>query len=295
MRFKSKPVDNYCIYAVAGTNSVSFGIDYTKADTKGLLGFAVKRTDPGKADHFLTGFKGFQSEKNYDPHKQVSTEEHPVQSFVWDDFALSPAENYTYTFYPMKGKPGALVKQKPIIIKVSTEPAFSDKTHDVFFNRGVASSQAYERKFNNKSPHEMVGKEKQEAYNWLGRDLLPALLKFIDQAKKGETLLGCFYEFNFPDVLNAFKKAIDKGVNVKLIVDMKKNKGETPRKSNLAAITKAKIKKIVIPREANKNKIQHNKFIVYLQGKAKKPVACGPVQPILPKAEFLGKLTWGIG
>src|SRR6185295_6959594 len=91
-------------------------------------------------------------------------------------------------------------------------------------NRGIASSQAYAREFNNTRPDDLVGKKKQDAFDWLGRDLYPAILKFIDQAKKGETILGCFYEFNYPGVLDALKKAIDKGVNVKLIIDMKKNK-----------------------------------------------------------------------
>ena len=96
MRFKSKTVDKYCVYAVTGTNTASFAIDYTQADTTGLLGFSVKRSYPD-GERFLPGFKLFEGEKP-DPTKSVSTETDPVQSFVWDDFTLSPGEKYTYTF-----------------------------------------------------------------------------------------------------------------------------------------------------------------------------------------------------
>jgi hypothetical protein len=46
MRFQSKKVGGYQVYAVAGTNTVSFAIDSSGANTKGLLGFAVERVDP---------------------------------------------------------------------------------------------------------------------------------------------------------------------------------------------------------------------------------------------------------
>ncbi len=39
--------------------------------------------------------------------------------------------------------------------------------HQIYFNRGVAGSQAYVRKFGNKKPH-TVGSE---AYEWLSRGL----------------------------------------------------------------------------------------------------------------------------
>ncbi len=280
MRFKSKTVNNYCIYAVSGVNSVSFAIDAAKADTRGLIGFAVKRTYPGDGKHFLPGFKIFQKEfnpKTHDPNAVVSTETDPIQSFVWDDFTLKAGNDYTYTFFPMTGKPGALVKGKGIVIKIKTEPSFSELDHDIFFNRGVASSQAYAREFGNISPDCLVGKKQQDAFDWLSRDLYTALVKFVEQVKKGETLLCCFYEFNHIPFLQVLKKAMANGVNVKLILDGKKNgkdsKANTPRDKTIESLKIAKIPlKSVILREANTDKIQHNKFMVYLKGAAKKPV-----------------------
>lgn len=303
MRYKSNPNNDYTVYAVAGTNNVSFAIDSAKADTEGLLGFSIKRTDPGGGTRFVNGLKVFLKDaKKYKAGTPVSTEVEPIQSLVWDDFTLDPGKQYTYVFIPVKGKPGGLIPQKQITIKIKTEPAFSDNTHDIFFNRGAASSQAYAREFDNKKPSALKGKKQQEAYSWLTRDLEPALLKFIGQAKKGETLLGCFYEFQYAEILTAFKKAIDKGVKVKLIVDMKQNqhtvKGKEmpadPREKNIEALKKAGIHKAnIIYREANKNKIQHNKFIVYLKGPRSTPAAVWTGSTNITESGLFGQTNVG--
>src|SRR5918995_329744 len=53
---------------------------------------------------------------------------------------------------PLAGTPKNLDRSRPSIsIDIRTEPLYGE-THDVFFNRGVASSQAYARKFGNVSP-----------------------------------------------------------------------------------------------------------------------------------------------
>lgn len=273
MRFKSPLAGGYCIYAVTGTNTVSFGIDYSDADITGLLGFSVKRSYPDGSEHYMPGFKLFETHKGkFGKGDLVGTDTDPIQSFVWDDFTLKPDQVYKYTFYPVKGAPEALIKQAPIIIKVRTEPAFSKKEHDIFFNRGVASSQAYAREFDNKSPDKLVGKKQTDAFNWLARDLEKALLEFIGQAKKGDYLFGCFYEFNYAPVLQAFRQAIGRGVHLKLVLDGKNNEHEEkgkkvesyPRMNTLQALHDAGIGPAnYILREANKSVLQHNKFMVF--------------------------------
>ncbi len=45
------------MYAVSGTNTVSFAIDFREADTKNLLGFAVERIDKKSGERkFAFGF-----------------------------------------------------------------------------------------------------------------------------------------------------------------------------------------------------------------------------------------------
>ncbi len=279
MRFKSKQTEGYVVYAISGVNTISFAIDFTKAHTTDLLGFAIERLDLKKNErYFVKGFKVFKEIiPDPDEHTSVSTFDHPVQSFVWDDFTGKPDNKYQYFFYPLKGTPEQIDRSAdPIEIAVQTEPLQSTTDeHDIFFNRGVASSQAYVRKFHNVSPDKITDpQKKQTVLNWLARDLEDAILNFIGQAKKGDTLLACFYEFHYQPVVQAFKDAIDRGVQVKIIIDAKKNKESFPRDDNLQTIKSGHIPLThIIKREANQDKIQHNKFIVLLKGKTQKPTA----------------------
>ena len=279
MRFKSRKVDGYQVFAVSGTNTISFGVKFDKADTRGLLGFAVERSDPTENErYFVFGFKVFPSViPEPDDKTTVRTNDHPIQSFVWDDFTAKPGRDYEYFFHPVKGSPKNLDRSaRAIPIKVRTEPLFSTLEHDIFFNRGVASSQAYSRRFENKKPDQLPLAKQKEAREWLSRSLDEALLKFISNAKKNDTLLCCFYEFRYLPVATAIKEAIDRGVKVQLIIDGKVNEkkdknGKTqesfPREENLRTLDEANIPKAnVIMREAKPNDIQHNKFMVLLKG-----------------------------
>ena len=286
MHFVSRKIGGYRVYAVTGINTVSFAIDFREADTSGLLGFAVEREDPKENEkYFMRGFKVFE---DVVPHPnemtEVSTYDHPVQSFVWDDFTAKEGRTYTYWFHPLTGKPKNLDRTAPAIpITVTTEQLFSKATHDVFFNRGVASSQAYNRRYDNKSPDKIEDPAlRKDALQWLSRDLDEALFRFIDNAKAGDTLLGCFYEFHYPPALEKLKQAIDRNVKVRLILDAKVNeytdkKGNLhesfPREENKRAAKAAKLPKdsIALWREANPDDIQHNKFLVLLRGASEKP------------------------
>jgi phosphatidylserine/phosphatidylglycerophosphate/cardiolipin synthase-like enzyme len=288
MRFKSRKTDGYQVFAVSGTNTISFGIDFDDADTKGLLGFAVERSDPKEKErYFVFGFKVFPSViPNPDEHTSVKTFDQPVQSFVWDDFTAKPDRAYEYFFHPLKGTPKNLDRSaRAISIAIRTEPLFSDLEHDVFFNRGVASSQAYAREFQNKKPDDLVPPAKRkQALEWLSRSLDEALLKFIANARKNDTLLCCFYEFRYRPVADALRQALDRGVNVRLIVDAKVNETTDkdgtfhesfPREANLRMLKDAglptKDGTNLTLRKAKPNDIAHNKFMVLLKGQAQAP------------------------
>jgi len=281
MRFKSAKTNGFQVFAVTGINTVSFGIQASPAARKGLLGFAVERADAVEDErYFMPGFKVFRSViPNPDESTRPSTFEHPVQSLVWDDFTGKPDRKYDYYFHPLRGTPRKLDRSaKPVRISVRTEPLYSKLAHDVFFNRGVASSQAYARQFDNLPPDKLVPEaRKQRALAWLSRDLDDALLRFIRQAKKNDGLLCCFYEFRYRPVADELAAAVARGVDVRLIIDAKVNehtdaKGKFhpsfPRVDNLEMLEAAGIpKQRVTLREARKNDIQHNKFMLLLKGK----------------------------
>jgi phosphatidylserine/phosphatidylglycerophosphate/cardiolipin synthase-like enzyme len=277
MRFKSQKRNGFQVFAVAGVNTVSFGITATAAARRGLLGFAVERIDKARDQRFfIQGMKVFPSVvPNPEPGTRVSTRDHPIQSFVWDDFTARDDHTYTYNFYPVRGTPKNLDHSAAAIpIQVTTEKLFSKGKHDIFFNRGVASSQAYAREFNNIPPNKIKDpKLQRQAYQWLSRHLDEALLEFINQAKAGDELLGCFYEFRYEPAAAALRNALARGVKVRLIVDTKDNSridkktGDKipafPRTENLAMLKAHRFpKSSVVPREMRPGDIQHNKFMV---------------------------------
>ena len=306
MRFLSRLSGGYRVFAVTGTNTVSFGIDFSGADTAGLLGFAVERADPAENErYYLRGMKVFEA---VIPHPDettiVTTYDHPVQSFVWDDFTAKPGRKYTYWFHPLKGTPKNLDRSAPPIeVSVETEAHGAGPTHDIYFNRGVASSQAYAQKFENKSPDDQPTPDKvKQAYEWLSRGLEEALLQFIRDVPAGDTLLGCFYEFTYPAVAAELRAALDRGVTVKLVIDGKVNehtdkKGfhpSSPRTENKATVKAAKLGKAVVRwREANPTNIQHNKFMVRLAGAAAKPVEVWTGSTNLTRSGIFGQTNVG--
>jgi phosphatidylserine/phosphatidylglycerophosphate/cardiolipin synthase-like enzyme len=279
MRFKSKSIDGFQVFAVSGTNTVSFAITATAAAKSGLLGFAVERTDETEHERYvIPGYKVFASVIPHpDKNTRVSTADHPVQSFVWDDFTAKAGRPYEYAFRPLRGTPKALDRTaRPVSIEIRTEEAFSKDEHDVFFNRGVASSQAYEHKFGDTPIAKLPAAKQKDALAWLTRDLEAAILKFIGNAKKGDALHCCFYEFRYLPVLKALAAAKKRGVDLRIIIDAKMNgkKGKKPfpRAENLKTIKAARLPdKSIIKRDANPSNIQHNKFMVLLRG-GKKPI-----------------------
>lgn len=257
MRFRSRPAKAGRVYAVTGTNTVSFAImasDLTKA---GLLGFAVRRFDLADGgSRWLDGFKVFETVvPDPAPETRVSTYDHPVQSFSWDDFTVQDGRRYRYEFHPVKGPVGDLRRPGPALrITVRTEALYGG-AHDVFFNRGVASSQAYVRQYGDTPIKYLDPARREQALGWLSRDLDDAMLRFVRETRPGERLLGCFYEFRYEPVARALCEAINRGVDVQLIVD-----GKDYEADNRALLTSVGLTATF--RTARRSAIAHNKFLV---------------------------------
>ena len=263
MRYRSRSVRGIRAYAVCGVNSTSFALTATEFARKGLLGFCVERAAEGSPFQWLRGFKVFRSlVPDPKPNDEVSTYTHPIQSLVWDDFTLQPDTSYTYRFHPMRGTPAKPRRNQPITITIRTEPLHG-AVHDVVFNRGVASSQAYQRQFGGQPPDQQPTPERrQAALDWLSRDLDDVLLGFIRSAGPGDSLHGAFYEFSYRPVLDELVAAAGRGVDVRLVVDFKDVAGG-PRTANIAAIAAAGFPDgTILPRQARVSAIAHNKFLV---------------------------------
>lgn len=254
------------VNAIAGNHVVFLGFDVSPAKRKGLLGFSLLREDHTEHEkNFLLTFKTFKPPKGTDgpqPGQLVSSQEHPVQKFQWGDYSAKPDHQYTYTITARYGAPHALTDGPRVAVTVTT--GSEDRgTHAVFFNRGVAGSQAYARKFGNIAPDKIADPtKKKQAFRWLSRGLEEAMLAFIGQARdKSFGLRASVYEFSWQPVLEAFGAAAKKQADVKIIYD---RRAKGPFKATEAAIEKAGITDLMIPRKTN-SAISHNKFIVLLK------------------------------
>lgn len=262
MRVK-KNLDGITAQAIAGTHVVLLGWSMTEQDSRGILGFAIHRTDKTENEaYWLEGMKVFQ---NTDPGTQkVSQRQHPVQGFTWSDFTAKPGHNYIYRIVALEGSPRDLNKAEEISIEINTESELNG-AHSVWFNRGAAASQEYAHRFGNRHPDE-VGIP---AFSWLSRGLWEAMERFIARAKDHSFgLRVAAYEFTYAPALNALKAAVNLGANVQIIYDAR---DADLAESNRAAVKMAGIEAFCRERTSNPSAIAHNKFVVLL--KNNQPIA----------------------
>jgi len=270
------------VRAIGGLHVVTLAWDFVEgqeAKREGLLGFAIERSELKEGTvterYFLRGIKRFQfKDEGVAPGTPMPTSEHPIQSFQWGDYTAKPATTYRYKVVPVYGKPKLieLDDASATTVEIATESeegsAGNDgqPRHDIYFNRGVAGSQAYARKFQDK-PDET--KPKSDQMVWLSRGLFEALTTFIGRAAGNDAsaykLRAMLYEFRYLPVGQAFAAARTAGAGVAIRYEAQSYKDE-----NEAMITEAGIEDICQPQRSRAG-IRHNKFIVLIH--KDKPIA----------------------
>src|SRR5262245_53460669 len=193
---RTEPGTVLTVRAISGLHVVTLAWDFVEgqeAKREGLLGFAVERSELKDGAvierYFLRGIKRFQfKDEGLAPGTPMPTSEHPIQSFQWGDYTAKPKTTYQYRIVPVYGKPKLLRldDDSSVTIEITTEAeqgrAGTDgqAAHDIYFNRGVAGSQAYARKFGKTKPDET--KPNSDQMKWLSRGLFEALTAFIARA-----------------------------------------------------------------------------------------------------------------
>jgi phosphatidylserine/phosphatidylglycerophosphate/cardiolipin synthase-like enzyme len=262
------------VRAIGGLHVVTLAWDFLagqEAKKIRLLGFAIERSEIKKGKvierYFLRGIKRFKfKDEGIAPGTPMPTSEHPIQSFQWGDYTAKPDSNYRYKVIPVYGKPKLMELDEAaattVEITTEAEQGLSKKsgktTHDIYFNRGVAGSQAYARKFPNSKPDE--NQPDSDQMKWLSRGLFEALIGFIDRAAGQDAadyqLRAMLYEFKYLPVGQAFGAASQAGADVEIYYEAQSYKDE-----NEEMISNAGIQDICKPQKSREG-IRHNKFIV---------------------------------
>jgi phosphatidylserine/phosphatidylglycerophosphate/cardiolipin synthase-like enzyme len=254
--------------AIAGTHTVLLGIDLD--DPAGCLGFGIHRTDHTEDEtYWLRGMKSFASVvPNPVAGENYSLRDQPLQGFQWGDYTAKPEHDYTYRVVSLGGSPGALTEGAAVQVGVRTE-AEDDGVHGIWFNRGVAGSQAFVKRFGQYTPP-VGADETHPSFAWLSRGLGEAFLAFVGGAADASWgLRGAFYEFTWRTGLHALGEAVTRGADVALVVhgrDKDAVGGEDrdhTAVNNAQAVAEENLEGVVIWRVApNKSALQHNKFLV---------------------------------
>jgi hypothetical protein len=262
------------VRAIGGLHVVTLAWDFTpgqEAKREGLLGFALERSELKDGAvierYFLRGIKRFKGkDEGLPPGTPVPTSEHPIQTFQWGDYTAKPATTYRYRVVPVYGQPKLLELDDAAAttVEIATEPEEGPEDqqpcHDVYFNRGVAGSQAYARKFDDTKPDETAPGSAQ--MKWLSRGLFEALTGFIAWAAGADaaeyTLRAAFYEFHYLPVGLAFAQAAKAGADVAI-----RYEAQDYKDVNEAMIAQAGIKSLCKPQKP-RGGIRHNKFIVLI-------------------------------
>ncbi len=262
------------VRAIGGLWVVTLAWDFVAGQAphrNGLMGFAIEREEWADGviieRYFLRGTKRFKNkDQGLPPGTPVPTSEHPIQSFQWGDYTAKPGTTYRYRVVPAYGSSKLLQldDESATTVEITTESEVDRSRtaravgHDIHFNRGVAGSQAYARKFGRRKPDESEPDSNQ--MQWLSRGLFEALLGFIGRAAGADardyTLRGMFYEFRYLPVGRAFAAARKAGADVAI-----RYEAQSYRDENEAMIEKARIKAICKPQKP-RGGIRHNKFIV---------------------------------
>ncbi len=257
----TKKNDGLKVHTVAGTYVVLLGFNLAEEDCDGLLGFSIHRTDHTENEaYYLSAMKAFaETDPGFPAGSLYSTKDHPIQSFQWADYSAKPGHDYTYTITALKGAPTNLTPHAETKIDITTECPESGN-HDIYFNRGLAASQAYVRRFGDKKPDKVPN---QKAFEWLSRGLNEALEDFIQSTIPGRHALRiAAYEFNYKEFLKVVKEVLDTGVDIKIVYDARKDK---PKIRNRQEVTNVGLGNVCYERTQPKSYISHNKFIVKLQ------------------------------
>lgn len=263
-RLKKNAQDTFRLKAYAGTNSVLLAADVDASRKPGLLGFAIEQKEGNKPWQWLLNSLTFPNTPHTLP-KWGATPSHraPIQKFRWGDYSIEPGVTCKYRVHLAYGHAAQPTLDEALEIEVTTDDG-KPKDHRAVFNRAVAASQAFGRKFPDVdkliSKNKTLPIEKWPAAprDWLENGLLDTILAFIGRAKDGKWALDvAIYEYELKAIVDAVNAAHKRGADVRVLYHAKAGDPQTAQ--NVASLKKIPAAK---KRGRGTSKIFHDKFIV---------------------------------
>ena len=263
-KLKKNADDTFRVKAYAGTNGVMLAFDLDEARKPGLLGFAVREKEAGKDPRWLLNSLTFPDKAHTIPEWNATPSNiAPIQKFRWADYSIERGTTCKYRVHPAYGDPDAPELGEPLEVEVKTDDG-RPVGHHVSFNRAVAASQGFGRKFPDvdelldENPGLPIEEWPKRARKWLENGLLDHILKFMTRAKDDKWAMDmAIYEYELASIVEAVNAANDRGVNVRVLYHSKEGDHQTD--ANELSLKKVPVKK---KRARVTSKIFHDKFII---------------------------------
>ncbi|MDD1001576.1 phospholipase D-like domain-containing protein [Pseudomonas sp. TNT2022 ID642] len=264
------PQDDFRVKAYAGTNGVLLAMDLAEPRRKGLLGFAIEKQQGAKPWLFLFNSLTFPGKAHTFPRFHATPSDiAPLQKFRWADYAVNPGMTLHYRVHLAYGTADAVQLGESLELTITSDDGHPSN-QSVMFNRAVAASQAFQRKFpeldalisaNKNMPIEAWPDAPRQ---WLENGLLARLLGFIERAVDNQWALDiAIYEYQLQAIVDAVNAAFARGVQVRVLYHARPDDEDTTiNEASLAALPPASKRGRVT------HNIFHNKFMVLSRVKA---------------------------
>ncbi|MFW9078589.1 phospholipase D-like domain-containing protein [Pseudomonas sp. P2757] len=260
----TNPQDDFRVKAYAGTNGVLLAMDLAEPRRKGLLGFAIEKQQGAKPWLFLFNSLTFPGKAHTFPQFHATPSDlAPLQKFRWADYAVNPGMTIHYRVHLAYGTPDAPQLGESLELTISSDDGYP-ANQSVIFNRAVAASQAFQRKFPDLDAQISANKNMpieawpDAARQWLENGLLGRLQGFIERAVDGQWALDiAIYEYQLQAIVDTVNAAFERGVQVRVLYHAKLDDEDTLiNEASLAQLPAASKRGRVT------HNIFHNKFIV---------------------------------
>jgi phosphatidylserine/phosphatidylglycerophosphate/cardiolipin synthase-like enzyme len=258
------PADDFRVKAYAGTNGVLLAMDLAEPRRKGLLGFAIEKQQGAKPWLFLFNSLTFPNKAHTFPQFHATPSDiAPLQKFRWADYAVNPGMTLHYRVHLAYGTADAVQLGESLELTITSDDGYPS-SQSVIFNRAVAASQAFQRRFPDLDAQISANKNMpieawpDAARQWLENGLLGRLLGFIERAVDGQWALDiAIYEYQLQAIIDAVNAAFVRGVQVRVLYHARPDDEDTTiNEASLAALPPAS------KRGRMTHNIFHNKFIV---------------------------------
>ena len=260
----ANPQDDFRVKAYAGTNGVLLAMDLAEHRRKGLLGFAIEKQQGGKPWLFLFNSLTFPGKAHTFPQYHATpSDKAPLQKFRWADYAVNPGTTMHYRVHLAYGTADAPQLGESLELSITSDDGHP-ANQSVIFNRAVAASQAFQRKFPDLDAQISANKNlpieawPDAARLWLENGLLERLLGFIERAVDAQWALDiAIYEYQLQAIVDAVNAAFARGVQVRVLYHAQPDDPDTTlNETNLAKLPMANKRGRVT------HNIFHDKFIV---------------------------------